>query len=82
MAMRINPPDFKFKSYERYKTEVDKKKQAIAIALSLPEEDESGIREKVFDEMDLAPLNADDGLKKLIAFLDKKLGKDELTDSL
>ena len=91
MTMRINPPDFKSKSYERYKreleawkqvTEVDKKKQGIAIALSLPEEHESGIREKVFDEIDLGVLNADDGLAKLVEFLDQKLGKDELSDSL
>ena len=92
-SMRINPPDFKSKSYERYKreleawkqiTEVDKKKQGIAIALSLPEEHESGtcIREKVFDEIDLNVLNADDGLAKLLVFLDQKLGKDELSDSL
>ena len=91
MTMRINPPDFKSKSYERYKreleawkqvTDVDKKKQGIAIALSLPEEHESGIREKVFDEIDLGVLNADDGLAKLVEFLDQKLGKDELSDSL
>ena len=57
MAMKINPPDFKgSRSYERYKqelvacaevTDVEKKKQGIAIALTLPTEDGSGIREKV-----------------------------------
>jgi hypothetical protein len=73
MAMQINPPDFRKKSYERYRqelnawkevTEVEKKKQGIAVALTLPEEHESGIREKVFDEMDLNVLKAEDGLQK------------------
>ena len=91
MSMKINPPSFQKKSYERYKqelhawrivTEIDKKKQGIAIALSLPEDDSSGIREKVFDEMKLDDLKTDDGFEKLITFLDGKLGKDDLTDSL
>ena len=91
--MRINPPDFaKCKSYERYKqelqawakvTEVAKKKQGIAIALSLPEdgEDQYGIREKVFEQIDIDELETEDGLKTLIAFFDKHMGKDELADS-
>jgi hypothetical protein len=91
MAMKINPPEFKNKAYDRYKqelnawkeiTELPKKKQGIAVALTLPEEHDSGIREKVFDEMTLDDLKDDDGLKKLITFMDSKLGKDDLTDSL
>ena len=92
MAMKIRPPDFtKSKSYERYKlelmawrgvTDIDKKKQGVAVALSLPEDDESGIREKVFDEVKLEDLQKDDGLDTLLAYFDKQLGKDELTDSL
>lgn len=93
MSMRINPPDYiKCKNYERYKqellawkrvTEVDKKKQAIAIALSLPAdgEEETGIREKVFEELKLEDLEKDNGLDTLIAFFDKNLGKDDLSDS-
>ena len=93
MSMRINPPDYiKCKNYERYKqellawkrvTEVDKKKQAIAIALSLPAdgEEETGIREKVFEELKLEDLEKDNGLDTLIAFFDKHLGKDDLSDS-
>ena len=90
MAMKLNPPEFsKHKSYERYKqeltawreiTDLSKEKQGIAIALSLPEND--NIREKVFDEIDLSDLKKNDGFESLIEFLDKHLGKDDLADSL
>lgn len=66
MATRINLPSFsKSKSYELYKqelvawseiTDLDKKKRGIAVALTLPEDDESKIREKVFDQIDLEDL--------------------------
>ena len=92
MSMRISPPDFKkSKSYERYKTELlawreitelKKEKQGIAIALSLPEDDSENIREKVFDDIPLEDLKKEDGLDTLIAFLDDKLGVDDLADSL
>ena len=74
MTKRINPPDFrKCNSYERYKqellawkrvTEVDKKQQAIAIALSIPAngEEETGICEKVCEELKLDDLEKDEGL--------------------
>ena len=90
MAARIKPPDFgKSKSYERYKlellawreiTDLDKKKQGIAIALSLPEEGD--IREQVFDSVDLEVLKEASGFDDLVTFLDEKLGKDDLSDSL
>ena len=90
MAMRISPPEFsKSKSYERYKqeltawrevTDLKKEKQGIAIALSLPEND--NIREKVFDELDIDDLKKNDGLDTLMLFLDAQLGKDDLVDSL
>ena len=92
MATRINPPAFnKDKNYERYKqellawkeiTDLRQDKQGIAIALSLPEDDESKIREKVFDQIALDDLKSDDGLTVLLNFLDKHLAKDDLTDSL
>jgi hypothetical protein len=92
MATRINPPIYgKEKSYERYKqelnawrevTDVAKTKKGIVIALTLPENDESGIRERVFDELDLGDLKKEDGLEHLITFMDKHLGKDDLADSL
>ncbi len=93
MSMKINPPDLsKCKTYERYKlelkawqkiTDIPKKKQGIAIALSLPEDgnNTSGIREKVFEEVDLDALETDTGLDTLITFFDKHLAKDDLADT-
>ena len=54
-------------------TEVDKKKQAIAIAFSLPADGEegTGIREKVFEELKLEDSEKDEGLDTLIAFFDR-----------
>ena len=54
----------------------------MAIALSLPEEDKTKIREKVFGQIKLDDLKKDDGLDTLIAFLDSHLKKDDLADSL
>ena len=61
MTTRINPPTFnKAKTYERFRqellalteiTDLSKDKQGIAIALSLPDDDESQIREKDFDQI-------------------------------
>ena len=86
----IPPPGFKGKSYEQYRvelgawesiTEVAKKKQAVTVAFSLPEEHETRIREKVFTELTIEELNVDEGLKKLTDFLDKKLKPDDIADS-
>ncbi|CAC5412223.1 unnamed protein product [Mytilus coruscus] len=93
MSTKINPPNYnaKLKSYELYKqellawkeiTDLDKKKQGVVIALSLPEDDESKIREKVFDQISLDDLKKDTGLTTLITFMDKHLAKDDLADSL
>ena len=92
MSVKIPPPEFsKSKPYDRYKQELlawreisdlAKKKHGIAVALSLPEDSESRIREKVFDELELDDLKQDDGLDKLINYLDKHLKKDDLADSL
>ena len=61
MSLTVNPPTLtKAKTYERFRqetfawtkiTDLGKEKQAIAIALSLPEEGETMIREKVFDQL-------------------------------
>ena len=90
--MTANLPTFsKSKSYELYKqellawkeiTDLDKRRQGVAIALTLPQDDEMQIREKVFDQLSLTDLKDEDGLTKLSEFLDKHLAKDELTDSL
>ena len=92
MTTRINPPTFnKAKTYERFRqellawteiTDLSKDKQGIAIALSLPDDDESQIREKVFDQIAIDDLKSNDGLTVLINFLDEHLAKDDLTDSL
>jgi len=92
MTTKISPPTYKKgKSYELYKqellawaevTDLHVNKRGVAIALSLPEDDESAIREKVFNQLSLDELKADDGLNKLITFLDKHLAKDDLSDSL
>ena len=92
MATKINPPIFsKSKSYELYKQELlawseikdlDKKKRGVAIALTLPEDDESKIWEKVFDQIKLDDLKKDTGFNTLLEFLDKHLAKDDLADSL
>lgn len=63
-------------------TELSKNKQGIAVALSLPEEDESQIKDKVFDQIPLDDLKSEDGLNILLTFLDKHLAKDALADSL
>ena len=91
MTTRINLPTVnKGKNYERFRqeltawkeiTDLSKDKQGIAIALSLPEDDESQIREKVFDHIPVDDLKSDDGLTVLLNFLDQHLAKDDLTDS-
>ena len=92
MTTKINPPSFNSaKSYERFKqellawrekTKLSKNKQGIAVALSLPDDDENKIKDKVFDQIALDELKDEDGLNILIAFLDKHLGKDDLADSI
>ena len=66
MGTRINPPTFnKAKNYERFRqeliawreiTDLLKEKQGIAIALTLPEDDESQIRQNAFDQIPLDDL--------------------------
>ena len=92
MTTKINPPSFNSaKTYERFKqellawreiTELSKNKQGIAVALSLPDDDENKIKDKVFDQIALDELKDENGLNILIAFLDKHLGKDDLADSI
>ena len=91
MATRIDPPTLGSEPYESYKqellawrevTDLRKEKQGVAIALSLPKNDKTQIREKVFDQISIEDLKKEDGLDTLIAFLDKHLKKDDLADSL
>ena len=62
-------------------TDLEKKKRGIAIALSLPEEGQNSIRDKVFSELTVDALNADDGVAQLITFMDKIFKKDELSEA-
>ena len=88
--MKINLPRFKGKTYEQYRieltawrevTDLDKSKQGIAIALSFPEQDEHKLHEQVFSELSINYLKTEDGFDILLAFLDRKLQKDDISDS-
>ena len=59
-------------------TELSKEKQAVAVALSLPEDDKRKIKEKVFGELELDVLNSENGMSVLFEFLDRYLLEDEL----
>ena len=92
MTTVINPPLLtKNKSYEQWKvetlawteiTDVSREKQAITVALLLPENHEGGIAEKVFGELELKELKKENGISTLLVFLDIHLKKDEMTDTL
>ena len=62
-------------------TELSKEKQAVAVALNLPEDDKRKIKEKVFGELELDVLNSENGMGVLFEFLDKYLLEDELMNS-
>ena len=88
MSSKLLPPVFN-KSYEFYKsqleawelvTDVADEKRGIYIALSLPDNHESKIKEKVFEGIKNNDLNKKGGLTTLIAFLDKHLLKDSSED--
>ena len=59
-------------------TKIEKKEKGLAVALSLPIN--SDIRDKVFTEMTVVDLNVEDGLQKLIIFLDKIYKKKEISE--
>ena len=86
MALKINNPVF-IDNYERYRieleawreiTELPKAKQGIAVALSLPPESSSDIRDKVFEQLPITDLKAN-GFGTLLAFLDRELQKDDIS---
>ena len=62
-------------------TEMSKEKQALAVALNLPEDDKWKIKAKVFGELELDVLNSENGMSVLFEFLDEYLLEDELMDS-
>ena len=57
---------------------MSKEKQALAVALNLPEDDKWRIKEKVFGELELDVLNSENGMSVLFEFLDENLLEDEL----
>ena len=63
-------------------TEVDKKKQGNLIALSLPNESKFGnnLKERVMERLSVSDLSCDEGLTKLVKFLDEELASDATTD--
>ena len=62
-------------------TELSKEKQAVAVALNLPEDDKRKIKEKVIGELELDVLNSENGMSVLFEFLDRYLLEDELMNS-
>ena len=80
------------KSYDAYKrellawedvTDLPAEKRGNFIALSLPNKSETfgnDIKERVLEHISTAELKAEDGLKKVIEFLDSELGKDAISD--
>jgi hypothetical protein len=88
----ITPPDLnECKSYEAYKrdlsawaavTELAKNKQGNYVVLSLPNKSKFGndIKERAFESLSEDELRSDDGLKLLLKFLDKELGKNAVDD--
>ena len=63
-------------------TSLDKKEQGMAVALSLPYKSEFGndIQIKVLESVDKETLKAEDSLQKLIDFLKKTLGNEDIED--
>ena len=91
MSLYKNPPEFnnKLKPYDQYVeelrawcivTDLAKEKQGIAIALSLSENDPSGVRDEVFNKITLANLNNEEGVNTLINYFKRLFLKDELSE--
>ena len=89
MGITKDPPEFNSETpYEQYKLELDawiavtdvpKDKWGQYVALSLPANDPSDIRNKVFTSlMKEEKLNGDQGYTNLIAFLDEEFQVDEI----
>ncbi len=84
------PPTFGDKPYELFKlqllawealTDLNEKKKGIYIALSLPDNHETKIKEKVFESLGLDKLRLDTGLADLIEFFDTHLEQESLDDA-
>ena len=92
MGTAVNPTILtESTSYELWKletrawsviTDLEKETQAIAVALNLPNTEKNGIKERVFDELEINDLKRENGMDILFKFLDKHLLEDELVNSL
>lgn len=91
MSTYKNPPEFNSskKPFDRYieklrgwsfVTDLPASKQGVNIALTLPEDDKSGIREKVFNKLSLQVLGGDTGLGCLIEYMENLFKKDEINE--
>ncbi len=61
-------------------TTIDKDKQGITIALSLPDDDKLHLRSTVLDKIDIKLLKSATGLDTLKAVLKELLGEDQIED--
>ena len=91
-TLSLQPPSFvsDTKTYDEYKrelkgwalvTSVEKKKQAIVVALSIPDSADGSIKQKIFAEMSNEQLNVDEGMEILIKFLDNIYLKDPFVEA-
>ena len=86
MALKINIPAF-IDNYDHYRIELEawrgitdlQKAKGVAVALSLPSESSSEIRDKVFEQLTITDLKAEDGFEILVAFLDRELQKGDIS---
>ena len=93
MSVKLPIPKFdaKTKRYERYiqeveawcsvNTGIEEKQKAVVLALSLPDTDESGVKDKLFNDISLADLSKEDGVKVFIEFMDGLFKKDDLSET-
>ena len=90
METKLNLPRFSTeKRFDLYRQEVEmweevtsvvKEKRAMVLILSLSEGD--SLREQVFENLSIADLKKDTGVKTFLDFLEQSYGKDELVDCL
>ena len=91
-SVKVKVPQFDSvnKPYARYVQEIEfwqvvskieKKEQGVIIAYELPENDPSGIRDKLFNEVPLSDLNCDNGVANFIKYMDQIFKKDDQTQA-
>ena len=90
MSLKVDVPSLVGMVYEDYKhelavwrglTDLPKKKQGGAVALSLPREGFDNIRKNVFKNVAQADMEKDDGYETVVKYMDQHLKKDDLEDT-